>query len=165
MEDARIGLSQTTLKTAFEASPLVPGSDPFARVYATVERKMTPLNCICEPGHNDAAELLLETGIRGAGLLLAFLVWYSRRTYRAWTAPQAQDGSSIEVMLDRAASLIIGLLLLHSLVDYPLRTTALGTVFSFFSAVLAVAAITSPHSKREREAHWPEKQPKARASL
>jgi hypothetical protein len=39
-------------------------------------------------------------------------------------------------MLPAAASVVIGLMLIHSAVDYPLRTLALGGVFAFACAVL-----------------------------
>ena len=47
------------------------------------------------------------------------------------------NGHDPQLLLQRAATLIIFLLLTHSLVDYPLRTTALSSIFMFFCAVLA----------------------------
>ncbi len=38
--------------------------------------------------HNDLAELLLETGLLGAILLLAFLAWFARRAWAVWFAQQ-----------------------------------------------------------------------------
>lgn len=140
LEDARPALAWTTLKTAFESLPFGTGLGSFVHVYSTVERKEDAGAGFANRAHNDAAELLLETGVLGATLLAAFLIWYVRSTYRAWTPPRA-DSPSLAPMLERAASLIIGLLLLHSLVDYPLRTAALGSIFAFSCALLAVPAI------------------------
>jgi O-antigen ligase len=150
LEDLRLTLNRTTLKTASESLPFGTGLGSFVRVYATVERKEDAFAVFANRAHNDGAELLLETGLPGAGLLLAFLAWYAWRSYGAWTERRVPS-SPLEPMLERAASLIIGLLLLHSIVDYPLRTAALGTVFSFFCAVLAAPAMTTPKT-REKEA-------------
>jgi O-antigen ligase len=151
LEDLRLALNRTTLKTAFESLPFGTGLGSFVRVYATVERKEDAFAGFANRAHNDAAELLLETGILGAGLLLAFLAWYARRSYGAWTERRVPS-SPLESMLERAASLIVGLLLLHSIVDYPLRTAALSTVFSFFCAVLAAPAMAVAVKPREKEA-------------
>jgi O-antigen ligase len=150
LEDLRLTLNRTTLKTASESLPFGTGLGSFVRVYATVERKEDAFAVFANRAHNDGAELLLETGLPGAGLLLAFLAWYAWRSYGAWTERRVPS-SPLEPMLERAASLIIGLLLLHSIVDYPLRTAALGTVFSFFCAILAAPAMTTPKT-REKEA-------------
>jgi O-antigen ligase len=144
LEDARPALSRTAFKTAFEALPFGTGLGSFVRVYATTEKSEDAGAAFANRAHNDAVELFLETGLLGASLLLAFLVWYARRTWAAW-----QPGNPpLASMLEKAASLIVGLLLLHSLVDYPLRTTALGAVFSFFCAVLAVPATTPAPSEQ-----------------
>jgi len=163
LEDLRFALNQTTFETAIKALPFGTGLGSFVRVYATVEKREDAFAGFANRAHNDAAELLLETGVLGAALLLAFLAWYAKCTYRAWTAGQPER-PPIEPMLERAASLIIGLLLLHSLVDYPLRTAALSTVFSFFCAILAAPAITAagPHGQPEKDGQpQPERRHKA----
>ncbi len=58
-------------------------------------------------------------------------------------------------MLERAASLVILLLLAHSLVDYPLRTAALSAIFAFFCAVLGAPAAEPQLSLRSREHRRP----------
>ncbi len=152
LEDLRLTLNQTTFETALKTLPFGTGLGSFTRVYATVEKKENAFDGFANRAHNDAAELLLETGVLGAVLLLGFLAWYAKCTYRAWTTRQSEHPSA-ELMLERAASLIIALLLLHSLVDYPLRTAALATVFSFFFAVLAAPAIATaaPNGGNESE--------------
>ena len=47
-----------------------------------------------------------------------------------------QKSTIIELLIRRAATLIISLLLVHSLVDYPLRTTAHSAIFAFFCGIL-----------------------------
>jgi hypothetical protein len=66
-------------------------------------------------------------------LAFLFLVWFASATYRAWRS----RGTDLDGLLARAASISAILLMAHSLVDYPLRTTALGCVFAFCCALLA----------------------------
>ena len=67
-------------------------------------------------------------GPLGAILRAAFLIWFARCAYAAWFASSSEERDS-ELLLQRAATLIIVLLLAHSLVDYTLRTTALSAIF------------------------------------
>ncbi len=138
-EDLRVTLNKTTLETIPKALPFGTGLGSFVPVYATVEKTDAVFAGYANRAHDDFAELLLETGLIGAGLLVAFLGWFSWRSYRAWRA-RPSDGHWVEPLLERAASLVIALLLLHSLVDYPLRTTALSAIFAFFCAILAAPA-------------------------
>ena len=64
-----------------------------------------------------------------------FFAWFGRRIRAVWLRPH--EGDRKQVLLERASALILALLLAHSLVDYPLRTTALSAIFAFFSAILA----------------------------
>jgi hypothetical protein len=82
----------------------------------------------------------------GLVLLLAFMAWFFRKTYDVWFICKF-NGRDSQLLLQRAATLIIFLLLAHSLVDYPLRTTALSSIFAFFCAVLTTQAQDSEDEK------------------
>jgi O-antigen ligase len=170
-DDLRVTLASTTAATAFRSLPFGTGLGSFVPVYATVEKEEAAAFEYANRAHNDLAEILLETGIVGLGLLVAFLFWFVRRTYRVWTAPIRND-HNFQVTLQRSATLIILLLLAHSLVDYPLRTTALSSILVFFCAVLATdapvaeqkfvepkrrAPIKSPASQTTQAEKWGEK--------
>ena len=58
-------------------------------------------------------------------VMAAFLFWFGRLAVRAWRRQRTSGGTGA-----RAASLVIGLLLAHSLVDYPLRSPAMMCVFA-----------------------------------
>jgi O-antigen ligase len=161
MQDLRVVFNRTTFKTALDALPFGTGLGSFTNVYAAVEKNEDAFIGFANRAHNDLAELLLETGLIGGGLLLAFLAWYAIRSYQAWSMRSPQ-GDPIEPMLARAASLIIGLLLLHSLVDYPLRTTALGATFAFFCAILAIPALPNHDDRQsQRPQRAPRRPPQA----
>lgn len=88
--------------------------------------------------HNDLLEWLLETGLAGAVLLFAAFAGLGWRMLHLIRRRSASDPAPA-----LAGFTIVSLLLLHSLVDYPLRTRALAAV-----AALAIAFIFSPAQKR-----------------
>jgi O-antigen ligase len=92
--------------------------------------------------HNDWLELLLETGIAGVLLAAAFLGWWGLRVRAVWRAEERDPFAQAAVIASAA-------MLLHSIVDYPLRTAALSAVFA---ACLGLMAGARPHVKRSRKA-------------
>jgi O-antigen ligase len=96
--------------------------------------------------HNDLLELAMETGAPGLALLGFFLFWLVSRLRASWT-DRSRFAHPDTPLID-AAGLIVVLLLIHELVDYPLRTSALACVFAFACALL----IEPPMSSGERDA-------------
>ncbi len=139
LEDLRIPLATATFEAALRSLPFGTGLGSFIPVYATVEKDKDVFVGYANRAHNDFAEIFLETGVLGLILLLTFLVWFLPRAYDVWRQRRF-SGHDRQLMLQRASALIIFLLLAHSLVDYPLRTTALSAIFAFFCAVLATEA-------------------------
>ena len=80
--------------------------------------------------HNDVLEFVLEGGIPGVLLLLAFLIWFVVRVASVWLVERRDP-------LAQGASIAALIILLHSLVDYPLRTGAIATLFGLCLALLA----------------------------
>ncbi len=81
--------------------------------------------------HNELLELAVELGVPGLALLAAFLVWWLKRTIALWRRREAMHFA-------RAATIASGALMLHSLVDYPLRTGALIALFGLCLALMVV---------------------------
>jgi O-antigen ligase len=163
MDDIRLPLAKTTAEAALRALPFGTGLASFVPVYATVEKERDVSVGYANRAHNDLAEFILESGIFSIALLLAFLMWFGPRTYRVWRPSAALDHG--QLTLQRAASLIILLLLTHSLVDYPLRTDALSAVFAFFCAVLATdAAIIEEKFEQPRRRVFAERKPMLNAA-
>jgi len=110
--------------------PLGSGIGSFQTVYMAAE----PLNDVSpiyfNHAHNDYLELLLETGLVGVALFAVFAVWLAARIARIWTSHGDDIGP--------ACTLVILLLMAHSLVEYPLRTEALAVLFAFACATIAV---------------------------
>lgn len=122
----RVSTAIATWRAAIDFLPFGSGVGTFVQVYTGYEDVDIIGPAFWNHAHNDYVESFLETGLLGLLAGLAFAYWWLRRTFEAWTGP-----SSPAATLTRAASLVTGLLLLHSTVDYPLRTLALSVVFAF----------------------------------
>jgi O-antigen ligase len=98
--------------------------------------------------HNDYIQILIETGLIGGGLLLIFLAWWTRAFFAVWTSAATRENGESNTRLRRAAGLITLILLIHSLVDYPLRTAALSTVFALCIAIMTDASQRTREGRR-----------------
>lgn len=114
--------------------PVGSGIGSFDAVYRSVEplERLDPT--YFNQAHNEYLEAWLETGWFGIAIIVAFMVWYGRRSWAAW---RSRPSSARD--LQRAASIAIGLVLLHSIVDYPLRTETLAVIFALCCALLELA--------------------------
>lgn len=119
--------------------PLGAGIGSFDAVYRSIEPLRELDSTFFNQAHNEYLQAWLEAGWVGVGLILAFFVWYARRSWRAWNAPSSREGD-----LQRAASIGIGVLALHSIADYPLRTTALAVVLALCCGLLEWAGRSTP---------------------
>lgn len=81
--------------------------------------------------HNDFLEVLFEGGVAGALILGAYVVAVLWRAVQVGGLP-----------LQRLAFLSIVMVLMHSTVEYPLRTMAVAMVFALFNAMLFSTAET-----------------------
>ena len=106
------------------------GVGTFPSIYPHYEDPATVERTYINHAHNDYMEIVLETGLPGAVLLLLFFAWWSSRAFAIWRSPNAAE-------LARAACIASAAILLHSLVDYPLRTAAIATAMAMALALMA----------------------------
>jgi O-antigen ligase len=120
--DLRWPLASVTAKAAKDYFPVGSGTGTFVPIYQRYE----PLGYLQESyvnrAHNDWMESWLEGGLASAAVVSALVACYVFLVYRSW---RTTDPKSRFVAYGRAGSICVGLLLAHSIVDYPLRTTAL----------------------------------------
>jgi O-antigen ligase len=136
LHDARLVFARNTLQAAVAFFPFGSGLGTFVQVYGMFEEPGDALiNTFVNHAHNDFVELFLETGLLGMSLVGAFLVWFGFSAVKVWSKPFAA-ACQLDSALARTATLIIGLLLAHSVVDYPLRTEAMMGIFVFSCALL-----------------------------
>ena len=150
LEDLRIPLTLTTLDAALRSFPFGTGIGSFVPVFAVVERPTELMMSYANRAHNDFAEWLLEMGVVAPIVMGAALAWFVVASVRVW---RAKEHTNEHAILQRAATLVVLLLLGHSLVDYPLRTTALISVFAFASALLLPAKHDPAHLHRDDRRH------------
>jgi O-antigen ligase len=118
------------LRATADHFPLGSGLGTFADVYPAYENQTIVDRWYINHVHNDYIELALETGIAGIILILAFLLWWVGRAIAVWRAPTID-------YFGRAASIASAAMLVHSLVEFPLRTSALAAVFAMCVALMA----------------------------
>jgi len=135
LSDARIPFARTTFEAALANLPLGSGMGTFVPVYALFEKPQDALTVFANRAHNDVLEVWLEAGIPALLLMALFGGWLIMRGFVLWRA-RPQPGGEVDLLLARAATLVLALLCVHSLVDYPLRTGALMAVFAFAAALV-----------------------------
>lgn len=148
LQDARMNIAKNTFHAAWQALPYGTGLGTFQKIYGAIEpvRDAIP-HKFANRAHNDYLEFTLETGILGVITICGFILWYSSQTFYLWFRNKF-EGESLDYA--RAASISIGLLLLHSLVDYPLRTQALMGLFAICCAFLLV----TPSGEKESDTKY-----------
>jgi O-antigen ligase len=127
---SRDEMLKTTLAASRDFLPFGSGVGTFRRVYDLYENPDRTTRTYVVHAHNDYAELMLETGVPGIVLILLFLMWWGAAAWRAWRSQEAAPYA-------RAASIASAAILAHSLVDFPLRTSALASLFAMCLALLA----------------------------
>ena len=127
--------------------PLGTGIGSFDAVYRAHEPLEQLDSTFFNHAHNEYLETWLEAGWPGIALIIVFLVWFTRRAWATWTAPPSRTAD-----LGRAASIAVGVMLLHSIADYPLRTATLAVLFALCCALLETAATTPATSRRAEPA-------------
>ncbi len=115
--------------------PYGTGIGSFVPVFQAQEPRTLVTDRYVNHAHDDWVELFMESGLAACLLVLGFLVWFV-------TAVRGSGGGSgssepdFDLRLARMGTIGIGLIMLHSAVDYPLRTIAVMTLFGFFCGLL-----------------------------
>ncbi len=118
-----------SLRATADHFPIGSGVGSFADVYPAYENPARVDRWYVNHVHNDYIELAVETGLTGILLIVAFILWWMLRVAAIWRA------SAID-RFARAATIASGAILLHSLVDFPLRSTAISALFAFCVALM-----------------------------
>ena len=105
------------------------GIGTYAKLYPLVEEPGEVGRVYVNHAHNDYLELAIETGLPGILLMLAFLAWW---IHAVWTMLRTPSADQFAI----AAAIVSAVILLHSIVDYPLRTAAIGAVFAACLALI-----------------------------
>ena len=135
LDDGRWHIAEVTGEAARAHAPLGSGFGTFRQAYQPFELRSTPQSEIVNHAHDDYLEAWLEGGWPAVGaMLVAALAWLALglQLWRRGPAPGERGHS--QRLLARTAYLAASLPLLHSALDYPLRTTAMMSVFAVLAA-------------------------------
>jgi O-antigen ligase len=136
LSDARLPFARNTIEAAIAFMPFGSGMGTFVPVYQAFEKASDNVaDFYTNRAHNDFLEFWLEAGLVGLVVMGLFVIWVVVVLWRVWRRPLEGAGHT-DRLLACAAALMLALLLAHSSVDYPLRTTALMAVFAWASAMV-----------------------------
>lgn len=151
MGDQRIEVLPAVLSVGGHYGWLGTGAGSFPAVYALHEPSDLVGDRLLNHAHNDWAELAVEFGVLAVPVLIGFFYWL----WRCWRfqGSGADRGSrhspsraSSFAWMRMVAAVVVFQLLLHSVLDYPLRTMTLSVVF-----VVALAALALPGDAAEAD--------------
>ncbi len=114
-----------TFAAAIDHLPFGAGGGSFPTIYPTYTDPALASPAFVNHAHSDYAELLLDHGV--VGLLLIGAAW-------GWWGLLVRTGWASDPVV-RAALVVVAIILIHSAVDYPLRTATLATVAAFAAAL------------------------------
>jgi O-antigen ligase len=127
---SRSVMAHTTIAAAKAFAPLGSGLGTFRTAYPLFENPEEVSAIIVNHAHDDYLEAAMELGLPGVLLMILFLLFWVRAGVRVWrgnTGPFA-----------RAAVIASGAMLIHSIVDYPLRSNGLAVLFAACLALMLV---------------------------
>jgi O-antigen ligase len=151
LADGRLRFARNTFAAAMEYMPFGSGIGSFVSIYGIYERPSdTMINAFANHAHNDILEICLEAGIFGVVVLGFFAVRVTKMSVAVWRNPTIGN-HGIDLRLARSATIIIILLALHSLVDYPLRTAAIMSVMAFACGLLVAPPMKTDKGTSLRE--------------
>lgn len=143
----RWNILAVTLHGVANYFPFGSGLGTFVEVYQHFEPRTILLDKYINHAHNDWLELCLEGGLLALAVLIGFVFWLSRSIFTAWRDRQSRGGED-GVVFAQAGSVVIVLLMLHSGVEYPLRTASLMAVFAISCGLL----VSSLRARKSAEA-------------
>jgi len=145
LEDLRWPVARVTARAALAHMPLGSGLGTFVPIYDMYAPRTLLADRFVNHAHDDWLELWLTGGVPALMLAAAFLAWFLSAVVTCWR-PARPTMLARDILFARAASVAVALLLVHSALDYPLRTLALSVVFALACALLipAVEAVRRP---------------------
>ncbi len=134
--ETRATIFAPLIETARAFMPFGAGFGSFDSVYRRFEPDALLSAIYLNQAHNEPLQLAIEGGVPALVLLAAFLWWWQRTACGVMVARESVTRRTFGI----AAIVITTILMASSLVDYPLRTPLLGSLFAFASVSMLRAA-------------------------
>ena len=116
--------------------PVGSGFGSFPEVFRIIEPAGNLGPAYMNHAHNELLEIAIEGGLPAILLLGAFVFWASWRAVAAWSSRKVGRSE----IFAQAGSVIIIVMLLASLADYPIRAPSLSALFALSCCWLAASA-------------------------
>ncbi|MGB1069551.1 MAG: O-antigen ligase family protein, partial [Henriciella sp.] len=130
---ARAGIWTTTLTIIADQFLLGTGLGTFEIAYRLYEDADIVTTTFVNHAHNEYLELIVELGLPALALMIVALAIWFRQFIKLWA-----DTSDRYYMIRRAAAVATLVVLLHSLVDYPVRAPAIAGLSAACFALMAM---------------------------
>ena len=141
VDQTRLAALGPMLQAARAFMPFGAGFGTFDAVYRRFEPDALLSTIYLNQAHNEPMQLAIEGGVPALVLLALFIIWWLRASVRV----VSRTGSASRRALGMAMAATTLILMLSSLVDYPLRTPLLSGLF-------AIACVELLRAKRRVEA-------------
>lgn len=134
-EDARSrsAIYATTTEAIVDYAPFGSGLGTFEKVYPLYENDENVPSTFVNHAHNEYLQLALELGVPGMLVVVIFVLWLGWKIAETWVS-RTDYGSLLRIK--KAASIALCVPVLHSIIDYPLRSPAVATLAAACLAVL-----------------------------
>jgi O-antigen ligase len=143
--ESRQRIWSTTIPAIADNWALGSGIASFPEVYPRYEDPSAVTRTYANHAHNDYLEIAVDAGVPGILLVVAFLLWWGSRTVAVWRSAAVDRYA-------QAAAIATAAMLVHSFVDFPLRTASLSAIMA---ACLALMAQPRTRESDELEDLWP----------
>ena len=145
VSDLRWTIARVSFDAAKAFFPFGSGLGTFDRAYPSFQPTNTIFPAIVNHVHNDLLEVMFESGFVGILIIVGWL------TLTIVFAVGNLRENNAEIKKERFAALtVISLLFVHSLWDYPLRTSAIAALFAACCAILVVQVNSAARRDAER---------------
>ena len=146
--ETRAAMVEPLLTTTRAFLPFGSGFGSFDSVFRRFEPNSLLSTIYMNQAHNEPLQLAIEGGLPALLLLAGFLVWWGRSVPRALSSKASASARSLAIGWT-AATVI---LMVSSLVDYPLRTPLLSALFAVACVEIARLGNRPPDHRRAGEA-------------
>lgn len=145
VDKSRLMIFERSVNVLSHTFPAGGGFGSFVPLYQQYETPRMIDPGIINHAHNDWLEIAIEGGLAGMILEAFFIIIVMRVLLKNWWP----NGVGQHMPFQRGAIMAVLLLCVHSVVDFPLRTPAMMTLFAFCCGAAMVPTLLSKHTSSQ----------------
>ena len=132
-DEQRVLVIEPIARLIRENMPFGTGFGTFDPAFRAIEPYSQLYRTYLNHAHSDPLEFISDGGAPAVIILFLFAFWWAKTTFVLWSS--AKFGNAA-----RAASIVTGLFMIASAVDYPLRTPLAAAIFTLMLGWMSIAA-------------------------